>query len=77
MPQLHCYVPKEIAAELRRRAEAEATSVSALLGALVKREVGGQDDWPEGYFEKVVGGWRGDEPLERLPQPPAEEREAL
>jgi hypothetical protein len=69
-------VPKEIAEELRRRAEAENTSVSALLGALVKREVGARDDWPEDYFQRVVGGWQG-EPLERLPQPPAEDRETL
>jgi hypothetical protein len=75
MPQLHCYVPKEVAEELRRRARSEGTSVSGFLGALVRREVGAQD-WPEGYFERVVGGWQG-EPLERPPQPSPEVREAL
>jgi hypothetical protein len=70
MPQLHCYVPKELAAEIERRARARGTSVSGYLTEVIRREVGA--GWPEGYFEKVIGGWKGE--LERPPQPPLERR---
>lgn len=74
MPQLHCYVPKEVAREIRRRAQAEGLTVSALLGRMLQREI--STGWPEGYFDDVVGGWQG-EPLERPLQPPLEAREEL
>jgi hypothetical protein len=38
----------------------------------VRRDVAG--DWPERFFEKVVGGWKG-EPLERPDQGQIEKRE--
>ena len=31
------------------------------------------DEWPEGFFEEVVGGWKG-EPIERPEQAPLELR---
>lgn len=39
---------------------------------------GGVDElgWPPCFFEQTAGAWQG-EPLERLPQGEAEEREAL
>jgi hypothetical protein len=74
MPQLHLYISKEIAAEVKRRAEAGGMSVSRYLAELVRREVA--DEWPDGFFDEVVGGWRG-EPLERPVQLPLEERDAL
>ena len=74
MPQMHLYVPREVAREVKRRAEAKGSTVSAYLAALVKREVA--DAWPEGFFEEVVGVWAGGT-LERAPQPVVESREAL
>ena len=74
MPQLHFYVPDDVAQALRRKAEAEKKSLSKYLAEVLKREVAG--GWPQGYFEEVVGGWRG-EPLERPPQGELEERDPL
>lgn len=74
MPQLHLYVSKGIAAEVKRRADQEGVTTSRYLADLVRREVA--DEWPEGFFEEVIGGWAG-EPLERPQQLPLEEREEL
>ena len=74
MPQLHLYVPKELAAEIARQARARGVSVSRYLADLVRREVGG--GWPEGFFDEVPGGWVG-EPLERPDQGTYELREEL
>jgi hypothetical protein len=62
MPQLHCYVPNETAEKLKRRAEAEGVSLSRYLAHLLNREI--SHEWPEGFFEQVLGGWTG-EPLTR------------
>lgn len=49
-------------------------SVSRFLAEVVRRDIG--TGWPEGYFEEVVGGWRG-EPLERAARLEYEERASL
>ena len=49
-------------------------SVSRYLANLVEREV--ITDWPERFFEEVVGGWKGD-PLQRPSQGEFERREDL
>ena len=74
MPQLHFYVPEAVAKELRARARAAGLPISRYLAAVV----GGQAarGWPPGFFEEVVGGWRG-KPLRRPPQGTPERREAL
>ena len=74
MPQLHLYVPREIAREVKRRAQAKSATVSAYLAELVKREVA--DAWPEEFFDEIVGGWRGSR-LERPPKLDLEAREPL
>jgi hypothetical protein len=74
MPQLHVYVPKNLAIEVRRRAEALGLSVSRYLAQLLRREV--RDEWPEDWFDRVVGGWQG-EPLERPAQGSYEVRDEL
>lgn len=74
MPQLHLYVPDETAELLKSRARERGMSVSGYLAEVVGREVGGED-WPEGFFEEVLGGWEGE--LERSAQGEYEEREAL
>jgi len=74
MPQMHLYVPQNIAQEVKRRATGKGVSTSRYLADLVKREVA--DEWPAGFFEEVIGGWVG-EPLERPEQLPLEERTEL
>ena len=74
MPQLHLYVPDEIAETARARAKAVGKSLSSYLADLVVNEVAGE--WPEGFFEEVPGGWKG-EPLERPTQGRIERRERL
>ncbi len=74
MPQLHLYVPEEVASKVKQRAESQGKPVSRYLAELVCRDVG--SGWPEGFFEEVVGGWRG-EPLGRPPQGEFEHRDEL
>lgn len=74
MPQLHLYVPDEVASSVKARAEARGLSVSRYLSELVRGEVAGE--WPRGFFDEVVGGWEG----RRLRRPPPgrfERRERL
>jgi hypothetical protein len=74
VPQLHVYVSEAVARETRRHAEAEGLSVSRYLARLLERKLG--PGWPEGYFDRVVGAWRG-VPLERAPQGEPEGRDAI
>jgi hypothetical protein len=72
MPQLHFYVPDEIAKRIKEKAKARNMSVSKFVAETMQRET--HLGWPEGYFEQVVGKWQG-EPLERPEQLPLEERD--
>ena len=74
MPQLHLYVPEDVAAEVQRRAKARGVSVSRYLADLVHHQVG--TGWPDGYFDEVVGGWKG-APLARVSQGQLETRDRL
>jgi hypothetical protein len=74
MPQLYFYVSEDVAERIRQEAVASDLSVSRYLAELVKREV--SPNWPKGFFEEVVGGWRG-ERLERPSQGNFEQREDL
>lgn len=74
MPQLHLYVPDEMAKELRERAHSNGLSLSRYLAKVVRHELG--QGWPEGFFDRVAGGWQGS-PLKRAPQGKLEEREAI
>ncbi len=74
MPQLHLYIPDDLSERIQNEAQAANVSVSRYLAELVRREM--TPEWPEGYFEEVIGGWQG-EPLLRAPQGEFEEREAL
>ena len=74
MPQLHLYVSDDVAEKIKRKAEKRRLTTSRYLAEVVKRDLG--RGWPEGYFETVVGGWKG-ESLERPPQGEFEERHEL
>lgn len=73
MPQLHAYVPKSLAARVEARARSRGVPVSRYLADLIRRDV--DLGWPEGYFDRVAGAWRG-KPLTRAPQGRQEDREA-
>ena len=73
MPQLHAYVPKRLADRVAARARSRGVAVSRYLADLIRRDV--ELGWPDGYFERVVGGWQGG-PLRRAPQGRAEVRES-
>ena len=73
MPQLHTYVPKSLAERVAARAKARGVPVSRYLADLIRRDV--ELGWPDGYFDRVVGGWKG-APLRRAPQGRLEDREA-
>jgi hypothetical protein len=72
MPQLHCYVPEDIAQQVQRRAAQAGVSLSRYLAELVKRDAANAAGWPEGYFD-IFGKWEG-APLERPLQGEFEER---
>jgi hypothetical protein len=60
MPQLHLYVPEDVAIKVREKAKARNLTVSRYLAEVIRREVG--EGWPEGYFERVCGKWEGEFP---------------
>jgi len=74
MPQLHFYIPQELANRIQQEARAAKKSVSSYLAELVKREMA--PTWPEGFFDDVVGKWQGED-LQRSPQDEFEQRVAL
>ena len=74
MPQLHFYLPDDVVERIKQKAASRGLSVSRYVAEIVRREVG--DEWPEGYFERVVGCWEG-EPLVRPEQGEFEERDEL
>jgi hypothetical protein len=74
MAQLHFYLPDDLAEQIKARARSRGLTVSAYLADVVRSQM--VDQWPEGFFSKVVGGWAG-EPLTRPEQPPLEEREGI
>lgn len=71
MPQLHFYVPDEVAEQIKRRAAKAGQPVSRYVAALVKRDT--EQGWPEGYFERISGVSR-DDAINHEPSGPPEER---
>jgi hypothetical protein len=74
MPQLHCDVAEDVADLIRRHARARGLSVSQFLAKLAEQDAA--VGWPPGYFDNVLGQWKGS-PLVRTPQGEHEERERL
>ncbi len=58
MPQLHFYVPDEVDTLIRTCAKRSQIPVSQYLAAVVKREVAGVNQWPQGYFD-LFTQWDG------------------
>ncbi len=73
MAQLHCYVPDNIAAKFKQKAEQVNLSTSKYLALLIRQEI--EEEWPDNYFD-IFGSWEG-EPLERSKQGSFENRREL
>lgn len=71
MPQLHFYVPDEVAEQIKRRAAQAGQPISRYVAELVKRDA--DQGWPEGYFERISGVSR-DDSINYEPSGPPEER---
>lgn len=74
MPQLHFYVPDDVAEMIKRRAAQANQPLSRYVAELVKREVG--QGWPEGYFEAISRD-AGAAPLTHEPSGLPEERRPI
>ena len=53
MPQLHFYVPDDVAEQIKARATKANMPVSRYVADLVKSDVG--QGWPEDYFKRIAG----------------------
>jgi uncharacterized protein YllA (UPF0747 family) len=73
MPQLRFTVSEEIATKLRKKAAERNWNLSKYIAEIVKKEVD-VDGWPEGYFEQVVGSWKG-QGIEEPEDLPLQERD--
>ena len=71
MPQLHFYVPDDVAKQIKARAAQAKLPISRYVADLVKRDVG--QGWPEDYFERISGAPEGAE-IRYEPSGPPDER---
>lgn len=74
MSQLNFYVPDEIEEQVKKAAKKEGKSISAFLSELVKSRFKPKK-WPENFFSKLAGGWKGDFP--KIDRPKPQERDNL
>ena len=71
MPQLHFYVPDDVAEQIKARAALAKQPVSRYVAELVKRDL--SQGWPKDYFERIAGV-TGDDPIVYEPSGLPEER---
>ena len=71
MPQLHFYVPDDVAEKIKVRAAQAKLPISRYVADLVKRDVG--QGRPEDYFKRISGAAEG-APIRYEPPGPPEER---
>lgn len=74
MSRLQIDIPDSVAAELKRQADEQDLTVGDYVRQLLEQRA--EDEWPSGYFDRVVGAWEG-EPLSRPEQGQPEERDRL
>lgn len=67
MPQLSLYLPDELMAQLRERAEEAHVSLSAFVTEVLEREL--KDVWPESVTE-LAGAWPDFPTRDELPPLP-------
>ena len=71
VPQLHFYVPDDVAEQIKARAALAKQPVSRYVAELVKRDV--SQGWPKGYFKRIAGVAH-DAPIKHEPSGLPEER---
>ncbi len=70
MPQLHFYLPKELAEQVKKNAKRQGKTASAYVAEIVKQKL--ERSWPPGYFES----FRIDDPTFVEPEDlPVQERD--
>ena len=57
MPQLHFYVPDDIAEKIKARAAQAKLPVSRYVAELIKKDV--SQGWPKGYFDRISNATLG------------------
>ena len=75
MTRLEIDISDSAAEHLQREAQERGMSVAAYARELLEKRVL-VDQWPEGFFERIAGGWKG-QALERPPQGELERREQI
>lgn len=73
MPQLHCYLPEDLAKQVQEKANQAHLSSSKYIAMLIKKDMGNQ--WPDGYFD-LYGCWEG-EAIQRSEPGEIEQRNTL
>ena len=68
MAHVNIYLDDELLQKVRTAAEVEHTSLSSFIRSRLEESLAKKAEWPDGYFENVVGSL-SDEELERPPQP--------
>ena len=74
MPQLHFYVPDDVAELIKARAAQSNLPVSRYVADLVKRDIG--RGWPEDYLQRLSVAF-AEAPIRYEPSGPPEDRQPL
>jgi hypothetical protein len=74
MPQIHFYVPDDVAELIKARAAQSSLPVSRYVAELVKRDIG--RGWPEDYFQRLSAAV-AEAPIRYEPSGTPEERRPL
>lgn len=68
MAQINFYVPDDLELKIKNAAKENGLSLSVFLADIVRKQMGGSKEWPEGFFTNVIGKSQGDFPeMEDLP----------
>lgn len=73
MAQINFYVPDELEIKIKNAAKKSGLNLSVFLSDIIKKQIGGAQEWPKGFFSNVLGQWQGDFP--QIDDPLPQERE--
>ena len=68
MPQIHIHLDEDLLDRIRAAAEERGCSISDVIAERLRAGLPRTGDWPEGYFENVIGSL-ADAHLKRPDQP--------
>jgi hypothetical protein len=76
MNRIQIDISDSVAEHLQREAQTRGVSVAEYVRGLLESQARSHDQWPDAFFERVAGGWKG-AALERPAQGELETREQL